>query len=47
MYVEGHITMRSTEQPLAIVFADAPLLSSAELSVGAFGFQAAVGELDR
>jgi hypothetical protein len=39
--------MRSTEQPLVTAPADAPWLSKAGLSAGAFGLSAAVGELDR
>ncbi len=43
----GGLTMLSTEQPRAIVFVSAPWLSNAGFAAGAFGLQAAVGELGR
>jgi hypothetical protein len=39
--------MRCTEQPLATARDHAPWLSSAGLSAGTFGLEAAVGELGR
>jgi len=39
--------MRSTEQPRAVVFADAPWLSSTGLDAGAFGLSAAEREPER
>lgn len=43
--IELHPKKCSTEQPLATVPADAPWLSNAGLFAGAFGLEAAVGEL--
>jgi len=39
--------MRSTDQPRAVVFADAPWLPGTGLDAGAFELSAAVRELER